>query len=232
MNKPTIKIDVVSDVVCPWCYIGKRRLEKAMKALADKVDFDITYHPFELNPQLPETGYDQVAYLTEKFGSSDRYEQLTNQVSQVAASEGLSFQYDKQTTIPNTRRAHALMLLAQQEGKQLALVESLFKAYFTDGVDLTSLENLLQIAEQSGIDKQKAIAVLSNDESLKIIESSEKELQKLGITGVPFYIVNNKYGISGAQASETFIKAFTEMSEEMTSTASSEGVCDVDSKDC
>jgi predicted DsbA family dithiol-disulfide isomerase len=231
MTKPTIKIDVVSDVVCPWCYIGKRRLEKAITSLEDKFEFDITYHPFELNPQIPESGYGNATYLTEKFGSAERYEQLTNQVTQVAAAEGLTFHYAKQTTLPNTRKAHALILLAQQEGRQLPLIENLFKAYFSDGVDLTKSENLLRIAEESGIDKQKAIAVLSDRESLQIIESAEQELQKLGISGVPFYIINNKYGISGAQSPETFIKAFSEMAQEITATDQA-NACDVDSKTC
>jgi predicted DsbA family dithiol-disulfide isomerase len=228
LNKPTIKIDVVSDVVCPWCYIGKRRLEKAMQELSSEYTFEVEYHPFELNPEMPVKGMNQKEYLTEKFGSEDRYEQITNHTTQVAAAEGLKFDFDKQAISPNTRKAHAIVQLAKLRNKAIAVVENLFKAYFTDGVDLSDDKNLIAIAVHAGLDQKEVEKVLADEASLLQVALLEKEMSKLGISGVPFYIINNKYGVSGAQPSETFINVFKEVSKEI---AVGEA-CDVDGKNC
>lgn len=209
--KATIKIDVVSDVVCPWCYIGKRRLEKAVAKLSSVYDFDIEYHPFELNPSTPETGVNQKEYLTKKFGGEDRYTELTNRVVGIAADEGLNLDFSKQLVSPNTRKAHSIIQFAREEGKQLAVKEAFMKAYFTDGVDLSKKENLISVAVQAGLDVTKVEKVLEDENAPIQIALAEQELSKLGISGVPFYIINNKHGISGAQSSETFKKAFEEI---------------------
>lgn len=229
MNKPKIKVDVVSDVVCPWCYIGKRRLEKAIAKLADTYDFEVEYHPFELNPQIPVNGLDQKEYLVEKFGGEERYEQLTGRVVQVAAAEGLTFDYEKQKTSPNTRKSHALIQLAHEEGKQLPVMEAFFKAYFTDGKDLTKDSILTEIAVEAGLDKTKVESVLQDESAVLQVALAEQEMYKLGITGVPFYIINKKYGVSGAQATETFMKAFLEAGTEVSAVSDS---CDLDGKNC
>lgn len=229
LNKPTVKIDVVSDVVCPWCYIGKRRLEKAVAELSDKYTVDITYHPFELNPAMPEKGVDQKDYLTKKFGGSERYTQITKQVTDVAATEGLEFNFDKQKVSPNTRNAHRVIELAHREGKQLAMKEALLKAYFTDGVDLSLNDNITAIAVRVGLAEEKVKALLDSEEGLAEIELAEAEMQKLGVSGVPFYIINNKYGISGAQPSATFKQAIEEIGAKLQLSGE---VCDVDSKNC
>ena len=229
MNKPTLKIDIVSDVVCPWCYIGKRRLEKALDQLADRFDFELEYHPFELNPTMPAEGADQPQYLIRKFGGQARYEQITRQVTAVAAEEGLAFHFEKQLTAPNTRNAHRLIELARQEGRQLPLVELLFRAYFTDGVDLSKQENLVALAAQAGVDPEKAEKLLASEEGRQAVVLAEKELQQLGITGVPFYIIDHRHGVSGAQAPETLIEAI----EQIGSTAAPGGeACDVDGSNC
>lgn len=209
--KATIKIDVVSDVVCPWCYIGKRRLEKAVAKLSSVYDFDIEYHPFELNPSTPETGLNQKEYLTKKFGGEDRYTELTNRVVGIAADEGLNLDFSKQLVSPNTRKAHSIIQFAREEGKQLAVKEAFMKAYFTDGVDLSKKENLISVAVQAGLDVTKVEKVLEDENAPIQIALAEQELSKLGISGVPFYIINNKHGISGAQSPETFMKAFEEI---------------------
>ncbi len=214
MMKPKIKIDVVSDVVCPWCYIGKRRLEKAVGELSDTYDFDIEYHPFELNPTTPESGFNQREYLTKKFGGEDRYAEITDRVTGVAAEEGLNFDFSKQPISPNTRKAHSLIQFARVEGKQPAVKEAFMKAYFTDGVDLSKNENLINVAVQAGLDAEKVEKVLADENAPIQVALAEQELSKLGISGVPFYIINNKYGISGAQSPETFMKAFQEIGQE------------------
>lgn len=228
--KPTIKIDIVSDIVCPWCYIGKRRLEKAMENLSGEFDFEIEYHPFELNADLPANGVDHKEYLSEKFGSEDRYHQLTNHVTQVAAQEGLDFRYDKQHVSPNTRVIHSIIQLAKLEGKHKEAVEAFFKAYFTDGVDLSKKENLVTIAKSLGLSDAADEEIFSDENALRQVALAEKEMGKLGISGVPFYIINNRYGVSGAQPSETFTSAFREIAlDAVTRDGDS---CDVDGKNC
>lgn len=229
MTKQKIKVDIVSDVVCPWCYIGKRRIEKAMGALQNKYEFEVEYHPFELNPQMPAEGTNQKAYLISKFGGEARYNQLIGNVTKVAADEGLNFDYDKQTISPNTREAHRIIQFAKQEGKQLEAKEAFMKAYFEEGVDLSRKENLLSVAVKAGLTKETIEKLLSSDEGLAEIEAAEHELQKLGISGVPFYIINNKYGISGAQPSESFIEAFENIGTELNTAGAA---CEVDDKNC
>jgi predicted DsbA family dithiol-disulfide isomerase len=231
MTKPKIKIDIVSDVVCPWCYIGKRRLEKAIQQVSDQYDFDLEYVPFELNSNMDKNGVDQREYLSDKFGGDERYDQITDHTTSVAATEGLTFNFAKQKISPNTRNLHAIIDLAKEEGIQLAVAEAFFTAYFTDGIDLSKPENITTVAVNAGLKKEKVEQRLGNDNARIKIELIEKEVQKLGITGVPFYILNNKYGISGAQNPETFIKIFNELTSE--SITETEGdACDVESKNC
>ncbi len=211
MPKPKIKIDIISDVVCPWCYIGKRRMEKAIDTLKHAYNFELEYHPYELNPEAPVEGIDQKEYLTKKFGGEERYNQITKHVSNVAAEEGLHFNFEIQKVSPNTRDAHRIIQLARQEGKQLEVKEALMKAYFVEGVDLSKKGNLIDVAAKAGLLKEKVEKLLSTDEGLVEVALAEKELQKLGITGVPFYIINNQYGISGAQPSESFVHAFEDI---------------------
>jgi predicted DsbA family dithiol-disulfide isomerase len=233
MNKPKIKVDIVSDVVCPWCYIGKRRLENAIGKLASEYDFELEYHPFELNPQMPESGTNQRAYLAARFGSDERYDQITDQTTQTAATEGLAFAFDKQQVSPNTRKAHVLIQEARNAGKQLEVTEGFFKAYFTEGVDLSKDENLVSVAVQAGLPQDLAEEALANETAALQVSLAEQEMYKLGITGVPFFIINNRYGVSGAQPAETFIEAFREIvqSQEVDVTTSGEA-CDVDGQNC
>ncbi|MBX2965853.1 MAG: DsbA family oxidoreductase [Cyclobacteriaceae bacterium] len=206
MSKTTIKIDVVSDIVCPWCYIGKRRLEKAISQLAETYSFDITYHPFELNPSVPVTGLNQQEYFEQKFGGEESYKRITNHVTQVAAEEGLEFNFDKQTVTPNTRNGHRIIQLAKRFNKQAEVKEAFMKAYFTEGADLSKTETLVAIAEKAGLDRNVTEQVLSDTEGVAEVIHKEKQIQELGITGVPFYIVQNKYGLSGAQPPEAFVE--------------------------
>ncbi|MGC3948613.1 MAG: DsbA family oxidoreductase [Chryseolinea sp.] len=226
--KPVIRIDVVSDVVCPWCYIGKRRLEKAISEASDKYTFEVAYHPFELNPGTPQSGVNQREHLAEKFGGDERYQSITNHTSSVAGQEGLDMNFEKQSVLPNTRKAHALIFAARNANKQLAVTEAFFKAYFTDGVDLSKDANLIDIAVKAGLDRPVAETAITSEALLDSIASQENEMQKLGIRGVPFYILNNEYGVSGAQATDTFLKVFDELNKSVAvdgDTCSTEGNC-------
>lgn len=229
MTKPKIKIDVVSDVVCPWCYIGKRRLEKAIAQVADQVDVELEYHPFELNPDMPQEGRNQKKYLTKKFGSEAKYQQIVNHVTEVAAQEGLAFDFEKQTISPNTRNAHRLIGFAKKHNNQIEMKEALMKAYFEQGLDLTQTETLVSIATELGLDHEATRNFINSKEGLVEVTTAEMQNAQRGISGVPFYIINNKYGVSGAQPSEVFVKALLEISEE---NISAEKVCDVESTDC
>jgi predicted DsbA family dithiol-disulfide isomerase len=211
MSKIKISIDVVSDVVCPWCYIGKRRLEKALSQLPENYEIDLNFLPFELNPDTPKTGVDHKQYLADKFGGSERYSQLTDHVTGVAAGEGLKFDYAKQSVMPNTLDSHRLIQYAKRSGKQAEIKEALMKAYFVDGIDLSKRENLVTIARKSGIDAQ---SFLNSDEGALEVKQMEQVNYQRGISGVPFYIINNKYGVSGAQPSDTFVEIINEVAKE------------------
>lgn len=230
MNKPKIKIEIASDVVCPWCYIGKRRIEKAMTQLSDQFEFEVSYLPFELNPQTPRAGFIQKEYLAKKFGSEEKYNQITRHVAVIAAEEGLKFDFEKQKVSPNTRDAHRIIWYARQEGKQLAVKEAFMKAYFEEGVDLTKQENLISIAEKAGLDPTQISSLLNSDQLLADVTAAEQLNHERGISGVPYYIINNQYGISGAQAADVFVQALTQIGNQA---VTQEGdACAVDGDDC
>jgi predicted DsbA family dithiol-disulfide isomerase len=211
MDKAMIKIGVVSDVVCPWCYIGKRRLEKAMMMTSDRFEFEVEYFPFELNPHMPEEGADFKEYLCRKYGSEAKYYELTEHIKRTAALEGLNFSLESQKKSPNTRNAHRMILLAREDGKQSEVADALFRAYFIEGVDLTKIENLVSIAADAGLDADRVELLLNSNTGKLEIEMAEKELSDLGITSVPLFIIENRIAISGAQPVEAFVKAFDEV---------------------
>jgi predicted DsbA family dithiol-disulfide isomerase len=211
MNKPLIRIDIVSDVVCPWCYIGKRRLEKAIDQLKEQYEFQLNCLPFELNPYTPKEGYDYKEHLSEKFGGEDRFDQITENTTKVAATEGLEFNFLKQKKSANTFDAHRIIWFAKREGKQLQTVELFFKAFFTEGIDLTQKENLLEIAKKAGLDGYEIEQLLQSDEGKEEVKAMEKHVQSIGVSGVPFYIINNKYAVSGAQPTEVFLEALPDI---------------------
>lgn len=228
--KTKIKLDIVSDVVCPWCYIGKRRVEKAMTELKDQFEFEVAYLPFELNPQTPKEGFNQKEYLVKKFGGEARYNEITKHVTSVAAEEGLAFDFSKQSVSPNTRDAHRIIMYAKEEGKQLAVKEAFMKAYFEEGVDLTKKENLILVSEKAGLNPEKVSQLLDSDEGLAEVIMEETTNQQRGISGVPYYIINNQHGISGAQPTDVFVKALTQIGNEPVATEGA--ACAVDGSDC
>jgi len=228
--KPVIKIDIVSDVVCPWCYIGKRRMEKAMMALRHEFDFDVSYLPFELNPQTPQEGFDQKEYLSKKFGGNEKYNEITRHVTSVAAEEGLQFNFDKQRVSPNTKDAHRVIWFAKKEGKQLEVKEAFMKAYFEQGVDLTKKENMIAVGASAGLEATRVASLLDSSEGLAEVNQLEEINYQRGVSGVPFYIINNQYGISGAQASDVFVQALKQIGTEVPPVEGE--ACDVDSTNC
>lgn len=179
MNLP---IDVVSDVICPWCYVGKRRLEKAIASCDDPRGIQVRWHPFQLNPSMPKEGISRKEYRTSKFGSWQRSTELDSQISAVGEAEGIHFAFDKMARTPNTVDAHRLIWLADQRGCQDAVVEALFRAYFSEGRDIGSQSALVELAAESGLDPQAVESMLNDDSdgSLRSTRSSKAAANEKG----------------------------------------------------
>src|SRR5690349_19404643 len=158
------RIDVISDAICPWCYIGKRHLERALDILEkDKLRFTVAWHPFQLNPDMPAEGVDRQQYRLAKFGSAERSRQMDERITEVAAGVGIEFHLDKLTRTPNTLKAHRLIRLAGQKGVQDGVVEALFKAYFCNGADLGGDTALADAGSQGGLEREAILAMLAGD---------------------------------------------------------------------
>ena len=204
MNE-AVTIEIYSDVVCPWCYVGKRRLERALSQLP-AVRVHATWRPFQLNPTMPKEGMDRSAYLVAKFGSLDTFRRLEQQVLAAGASERIPFAFDNIAKTPNTFLAHRLIWYAGQQGCQGAVVDALFRGYFEEGADIGSPSVLAELAGSAGLD---ATGFLAADEGAAEVNAEEAAGHRLGIRAVPYFVLNNGYGISGAQPVEAFVAAIT-----------------------
>jgi len=204
-----LTIDVVSDVVCPWCFIGKRRLEEALAIYAREHPGAepprVTWRPFQLNPGLPAAGVDRAAYYRQKFGN--RAGEIVDRVRGAGRDVGIDFKFEDIRRQPNTLAAHALIEGAADEGKQDATVEALFRAFFLDGADLTKPENLKAIAQTAGLSAAEADAVLASDDARAHVASEDAAARKIGVQGVPFFIFNRRLAVSGAQPAEVLVEA-------------------------
>jgi predicted DsbA family dithiol-disulfide isomerase len=198
------------DVICPWCFIGKRRLEKALGNRAATV----RWHPFQLNPDMPREGIDRKAYRIKKFGSWERSQQLDAQVTAAGQGEGLAFNLDRQARTPSTLEAHRVIWLAGERGVQDAVVEALFVAYFTDGHDLSDRATLAEIATGAGLERAEVDELLAGDKGLDVVRAGEEQARRLGVSGVPFFVVNGKVALSGAQPPELLWRAFEQAGDE------------------
>ncbi|PUE61263.1 hypothetical protein B9Z36_05130 [Limnohabitans sp. Rim8] len=207
----TLTIDVVSDVVCPWCYVGKRRLERALALLAVQhpdVDPEVRWHTFQLNPDMTPEGMARADYVRNKFG--DEGSAIYERVAGVGKEVGISFAFDRIVRQPNTVVAHSLIAVSEPGMVQDAMVEAFFKAYFLDGLDLTQASVLLDIAESAGMDRMVAEQHLQNSALHSQTIDSDKAAREMGITGVPFFIFNRQVGLSGAHESETLLQGMVE----------------------
>ncbi len=204
----SVAVDVISDVICPWCYIGKRRLEKAIAALDGQQEVQVHWHPFQLNPTMPKVGITRKEYRTRKFGSWERSLELDAKVIAVGETEGIQFAFDKIERTPNTVDAHRLIWLADQHGCQDTVVEALFRAYFTDGRDISNRQTLIDVVSEAGLERQVAESMLGSDDGMDVIEEAGEISLQHQATGVPFFIINNAITLSGAQEPDTFLDAF------------------------
>lgn len=204
-----ITVDVVSDVVCPWCYIGKRQLEAAVERWSRQprdATVEIAWHAFQLNPDVPPEGIARDDYLLRKFGSADT-KRLYARVAAAAESVGLAMDFERIARQPNTLAAHALIAAAQPGARQQSMVEELFRSYFVDGVDLSRRENLLAVAERAGMPRATAAEAIDDRSALDAIARAEHELRERGVSGVPLFLVDRRIGVRGAQGADAIVSA-------------------------
>ena len=212
----TVRIDVISDVVCPWCFIGKRRLERAFELLRqsgqEAPEVEVVWHPFQLNPQLPPQGVERSRYVAEKFGT--RAHEIYGRVAAVGRGVGIDFAFERIARQPNTAPAHQLIDLALAQGRQDEMVEALFRGYFLEGVDLTQPDNLLALAQRAGLDADVARGRLEDDGQRQVVQMADAQARELGVTGVPFFIFDQKLAVSGAQEAEVLLRAINQAAGE------------------
>ena len=204
MPKPLL-IEIASDVVCPWCYIGKRRMEKALALLNDDIEARIEWLPFQLNPDMPAAGIARADYRRAKFGSVEKGRALDARVAQEGAGEGIAFAFDRMQRTPNTVAAHRLVDLAQSQGRADAVVNALFKAYFEEARDIGDAAVLVEIAKQHGVEQWPAAANAAR------VSEQEERVRELGISGVPTFIFDRKTGVSGAYPPENLVQIIREV---------------------
>ena len=205
-----LPLAIVSDIACPWCFIGKARLETALarNGLTERVA--ITWLPYELNPEMPEEGMDRTQYLESKFGPGKRRE-IEVRLSEAALESGVTFNWTRVTRSVNTRMAHMLVAAASTVQRGGDMTAALFKAYWQDGRDIGDLETLIQIAVEQGFDEQAARDELANDELRETVIGLEDHAREVGVTGVPFFIIDGKLAVSGAQPPEVWEQVFQQV---------------------
>jgi len=194
-----VQVEIWSDVVCPWCYIGKRRFEEALRRFDGRDDVEVTWRSFELDPDAPAVGVDVLEHLADKYGvSKGEAQAMQHRVTQAAAGEGLEYHLDR-TQRGNSFDAHRLLHLAKEHGRQPELEERLFRAYFTDGEAIGAADVLRRLAVEAGLPEVDVDDVLGSDRYADAVRDDERTAQQLGARGVPFFVVDRRYGASGAQ---------------------------------
>lgn len=202
-----MRIDIISDVICPWCFIGKRRLERAL-ALRPEIAPTLVWRPFQLNPDMPEEGMDRRAYLAAKFGGDAHADRIYANVREAGATVDIPFAFDRIRRTPNTRDAHRLIRHAAAQGRADAVVEALFRAYFIDGRDIGDHSTLAEIAGEAGLDARGAGQWLDSPAERETVIAEDRGARRLGINAVPCFIFERQYAVSGAQEPEFFLPVF------------------------
>lgn len=206
-----IRLDVISDPVCPWCYIGKTNLERALAQRPDH-PFVIEWHPFMLNPDMPAGGADRASYMAEKFGGAEKVKAAHERLGQIAAAAGLDIAFDKATRMPNTLNAHRLVHWAGLEARQGAVVSALFDAYWQKGLDIGDAEVLADIAADAGMDRDVVMRLLASDADADAISDRAAHSRSRGVQGVPTFIVAERHAVSGAQPVDVWLSVIDELS--------------------
>jgi predicted DsbA family dithiol-disulfide isomerase len=205
-----LTIDVVSDVVCPWCFVGKRRLEKALAAMGGRYGPRVTWLPFQLNPAMPKEGIDRDLYRDLRFGSLDESEDVDRRLVSAGDSEGIPFAFDRISRVPNTFDAHRLIWLARREGRQDPVVEALFRRYFLEGEDVGDRGVLRDVAGSCGIDGETAERFLEGGGGTEEVRAEETLARERGVNAVPCFVINNRFTVVGAREAGALASAFEE----------------------
>lgn len=214
-----MSIEIVSDVMCPWCVIGYKNLEKALEQLP-QIDANIEWHAFELNPDMPIEGQNLREHLMEKYGITEaQSDENRKRITQMGAAAGFDFQFADDGIMINSFDCHRLLTWAKTEGQQTQLKLALFQAHFADNRRLNDPEVLLDVVASVGLNKERAKAILNSDEYRDDVLDEQRRMHQMGIQSVPTFIVNQKYAISGGQAAETFIQALQQIDSESSQTA-------------
>lgn len=205
-----IKLDIFSDPVCPWCYIGKANLDRALESAPDH-PFEIEWHPFQLNPGMPPEGVNRAEYLEAKFGGKAKAVEIYARVEAAARDAGLEIDFGSIPTMPNTLNAHRLIHWAGLEGRQTAIVSALFRAYWREGRDIGNSAVLIDIAEAAGMDRALTQRLLATDEDSEQLKARDIHARERGVTGVPCFIIGNQYVVSGAQPPQVWADVIAEL---------------------
>ena len=212
-----IHLDIFSDPICPWCYIGKANLDRAMEAHPDH-PFEVEWHPFQLNPDMPAGGADRRAYLEAKFGSKQNAVSIYARVSEAAKAAGLAINFETMNRVPNTLDAHRLIHWAGLEGRQTAMVSALFRAYFRDGKDIGDKATLAALAGDAGLDAALAARLLVTEADRAEIAARDAHARQRGVNAVPTFVIANQYVLSGAQPVDLWGQVIDELANKAAST--------------
>lgn len=210
---PTLTVDVISDVMCPWCYIGKKRLDAAI-ALVPELDVTVRWRPFQLDPTLPPEGKDRRAYLEAKFGGPDKAAAAYERVRVVGTEVGIPFAFERIALSPNTLDCHRLLRWAADEGCQSELAERLFSLYFVEGANLADRRTLISAAHDVGYPTEGLTQKLASDLDVELTKAEIAHASRMGVTGVPCFIFDNRYAAMGAQETEVLAKALRQLGAE------------------
>jgi predicted DsbA family dithiol-disulfide isomerase len=208
-----MQIDIVSDTICPWCFIGKRRLERTLDGRPD-LNFHVQWRPFRLDPTIPKEGVERKAYMRAKFGDGPDIAQRGEAIRLLGEKEGIAFDFSRIARTPNTTDSHRLIRWAGTAGVQNTIVEALFSAYFEEGRDIGDPAILEWIAAQAGMDSDLVRELLSQDADRELVEREDAFARRMGIQGVPAFIFANKYLVSGAQDSDTLMQVIDKVADE------------------
>lgn len=201
-------IDVYSDVICPWCYVGKRRLERALRQVGDRLNVEVTWRPFQLNPTMPQQGMNRTVYLETKFGSLQVFKEMEEHLLAAGRAEQIPFAFEKIARTPNTFQAHRLIWYAGRQGRQGSVVEALFRGYFVEGADISNIQTLTNVAQSAGLEQREVESFLASETGVAEVKTEEAAGHRMGIRSVPHFVLNDLYAISGAQRPEAFLVAF------------------------
>ncbi|ABZ92819.1 Dithiol-disulfide isomerase involved in polyketide biosynthesis [Leptospira biflexa serovar Patoc strain 'Patoc 1 (Ames)'] len=205
-NSEVFPIDIVSDVACPWCYVGKKKLEKALSIVGNTINPEVRWRPFQLSPEIPEEGIDYKLHLTQKFGSLDRLDGAWKRLSEIGKDVGINFQFQNIPKATNTLALHALVAALPSLEEQQKLVERFFAANFEEALDLTDKEVVWKVTEPVYKDRNKFDAIYSDSNLKQEIQQEIQYYHQNGISGVPYFIIGGKYAVSGAQDTSVFVE--------------------------